>query len=513
MWKTSYHHLFIFFSFSSLLSIYSFNVFRDHIIGLFLVGLVLLILLNYYNWVQKFGSVLFCIFLGSIFWVVISHFHWYEIQQKEQIIENFDDTQQYEVILEIKNVYKKEDFDIAYMAKILQIADRKIEKDVFSIFKTKKNFDLWQWQTIKINSKVQTIKNFNTEFDYRSYLQSKWIYSIFYSHNFINIWQNKVSFLRYRLDIIRRNVLESIHAMYPRNEAVFLWGILLWARENIPDQMSESFNNSGLTHLIAVSWYNITIVIVFLSYILLYLPKVLKITIVSTWVFLYVFLVGDSPAVIRAGIMWIIWYYVLMSWAKGDSLAIILLTALIMLSWNPFLINYDISFQLSFLAVFWLLYTQWFFEKTFFFLPKKFAIQESFVLTLSAFVFTIPIMLHNFWQISVLAPIANMLVAWTIPFAMFFGMLSIIAHKVFIPIAYVIWYWEYFLLKWTTSIAHYFWDFHLTIVQVELGNYWYYFQGMYFIVVIFLILYFKKSEGSSSNQGGTILSHHQDWDS
>jgi len=53
-------------------------------------------------------------------------------------------------------------------------------------------------------------------------------------------------------------------------------------------------------------------------------------------------------------------------------------------------------------------------------MPKAFAIREAFILTMSAMSFTLPIMLFNFGQVSVLAPISNVLVTWTIPLAMFF---------------------------------------------------------------------------------------------
>jgi predicted membrane metal-binding protein len=74
------------------------------------------------------------------------------------------------------------------------------------------------------------------------------------------------------------------------------------------------------------------------------------------------------------------------------------------------ILNYDISFQLSFLAVLGLIYTKNFFDKIFSFIPKILAIRESFVLTLSAFSFTIPIMIVYFGQVSILSPLANIAV-------------------------------------------------------------------------------------------------------
>jgi len=51
-------------------------------------------------------------------------------------------------------------------------------------------------------------------------------------------------------------------------------------------------------------------------------------------------------------------------------------------------------------------------------MPETLAIREAFVLTMSALTFTIPIMLLNFGQVSILSPLANVAVTWTIPIAM-----------------------------------------------------------------------------------------------
>jgi len=93
-------------------------------------------------------------------------------------------------------------------------------------------------------------------------------------------------------------------------------------------------------------------------------------------------------------------------------------TAFLMILYTPLSLNYDISFQLSFLAVLGIYYTQGFFKRIFFCVPQIFAIQEALVLTMSALILTVPIMLFQFGQISLLAPIANIAVTWTIPLAM-----------------------------------------------------------------------------------------------
>jgi len=56
-----------------------------------------------------------------------------------------------------------------------------------------------------------------------------------------------------------------------------------------------------------------------------------------------------------------------------------------MVAISPLILNYDVSFHLSFLAVIGIIYTQSFWKKIFHFLPETLAIKEAFVLTLSAY--------------------------------------------------------------------------------------------------------------------------------
>jgi competence protein ComEC len=51
-------------------------------------------------------------------------------------------------------------------------------------------------------------------------------------------------------------------------------------------------------------------------------------------------------------------------------------------------------------------------------MPETLAIKEAFILTMAALTFTLPIMLFNFGQVSILAPFANVAITWTIPIAM-----------------------------------------------------------------------------------------------
>jgi competence protein ComEC len=173
-------------------------------------------------------------------------------------------------------------------------------------------------------------------------------------------------------------------------------------------------------------------------------------------------------------------------------LSIILFTSFILVLFNPLYLNYDISFHLSFLAVLGLLYTQKFWSKIFFFLPKFFAVRESFILTLSALTTTLPIMVFNFWQISILSPITNLIVWWIIPISMFLWFLSILWNLINEKIWFIIWFPTFFLLKFVNIVAGYFWSLSFSIIKFDYKDYFVYLEIVYFMILVFLIVYFQK---------------------
>jgi competence protein ComEC len=71
----------------------------------------------------------------------------------------------------------------------------------------------------------------------------------------------------------------------------------------MPKTLGDNFNNSGLTHLIAVSGFNITILVIFFGYFIKYFPPYIRFILISIVITLFTILVGFNPPVIRAAIM------------------------------------------------------------------------------------------------------------------------------------------------------------------------------------------------------------------
>jgi hypothetical protein len=196
--------------------------------------------------------------------------------------------------------------------------------------------------------------------------------------------------------------------------------------------------------------------------------------------------------------MWLLWYIVLLSGRKWHWYTLLIFTAWLMVLISPYSINYDISLHLSFLAVLWIIFTQNFYKKIFHKVTETLAIKEALVLTFAALTFTLPLMLFNFWQVSILSPFANISVTWTIPIAMLLGFISIIVYLVSPLFWEIIWYLTWLLLKFDMLVVDFFWNLEFSVFKYDFWIYRTEFLILYFLISIFLLLYFnakKKEEG------------------
>jgi len=494
----SKNKVFIFFVVSFLFWVFVWNILFDFNLILIFFAWVLFFLILLLIIMKKYHFFVIIIAFWIFLWWIFSGINNYYIWQNLSKIKNYYNKEVF-IKAEVLELYKKWETNNSYILKIISINENPNFHFNFLLY-FPKNLILESGQIISLNSKIIKIENFTDNFSYEKFMLSRKVYFQVFASK-LDLWEKKELWKTKKFIYdFRQKFLNIIFENFPKNEANLLAWILIWARENFPKELTENFNNSGLTHLVVVSGSNITIIIIFLWFLFKYFPVILRTILVFLFVIFFLAIVWENIAAIRAGIMWLLGYFILVSWRKGDSLSLLLLAAFLIVLYNPLYLNYDISFHLSFLAVVWLLYFQEFWDKVFNILPSFFAIKESFVLTMSALTTTLPIMIFNFWQVSILAPITNMLVWWTIPFAMFFGFFSILWQMINEKIWFILWFIDYFFLKYIIFIWNYFWSLEFAVYKIDLWMFWVYFKIFYFMILVFLILHFKLQKESPNSQ-------------
>jgi len=278
---------------------------------------------------------------------------------------------------------------------------------------------------LKLNGKAETPENFSG-FDYQNYLAKDNIFLIsqYPEITLINRPANK-DFYGYLLNI-KKSFIDIINKIIFEPQASFLAALLVGAKRTLPPDLVDAFNRTGTSHIVAISGYNISIVSImllnFLSYLLL--PRRLIFWLVGIGLVLFTLIAGAGASVVRAAIMGGL---LILARREGRSYQItnaIIFAGAAMLFFNPYLLRYDASFQLSFLATLGLVYLAPHFNKWFSRLPNFLSFRANLAATLSAQIMTLPIILFGFGRFSLIAVLANVLILPVIPLTMLFGFLA-----------------------------------------------------------------------------------------
>lgn len=342
---------------------------------------------------------------------------------------------------------------------------------------------------IKIYGELKTPGIFDG-FSYSNYLSRYGIYSVMYQPRVNLIKSNQGNFFWRAMTFLQNKFMEKINQIFPEPHASFEAGLLVGARKGIPDELMEKFNITGLTHIIAISGYNITIIIVFVMWILKSLPRRISFIVAIVAIVLFTLFVGASPAVVRASIMGILGLIALNYGRQNNIHITVLFSAFFMVLWNPKILWFDVGFQLSFAAVLGLIYVAPVFDKYAKKLPKAFGVREAIQMTLSAQVMALPIIVFNFERLSIIAPLANLLVIFAIPPAMMFGFVAVLLSFISTPLSLIFGYITWGILTYIIKIIELMAAVPYASINIPGMKLWMMFG--YYIMLIGLLAYYKK---------------------
>lgn len=216
---------------------------------------------------------------------------------------------------------------------------------------------------------------------------------------------------------IRQRVSQSVLTVIPAKEGGLLLGIVLGVRDRIPNEYYEQLRSVGVLHIVAASGANISIVAgVILPFLQRTMKKRLALIFTASIILFYALLAGMDPPILRASIMALLAYGAILLNKKQASLAILMLSAWVMIMFSPQLVE-DVSFQLSFAATSGILLLKPILDRIFSFKLTLF-IKDDLTTTFAAQATTIPILLSNFRSFPLISFPVNILVLWTVPILM-----------------------------------------------------------------------------------------------
>lgn len=194
-------------------------------------------------------------------------------------------------------------------------------------------------------------------FDFSSRQIMKWVAGSLHESNSIVISQDAIS----GIDQWKAKIQSSSISSYTNIRAQWLvLGMLIGDRSFVSDDDYQLFIDSGIVHIIAVSGWNIVMLVLFLQLILFWLPFYTRIIFVIPCIIIYALLCGLDASVLRATIMWSLSLIALFRGKQTMVRRSLFIAYIVMLLINPFFLVYDLGFIFSFAAVIGIVYIgQW----------------------------------------------------------------------------------------------------------------------------------------------------------
>jgi competence protein ComEC len=269
--------------------------------------------------------------------------------------------------------------------------------------------------------KMEKIKNFSPTFNYERYMRHQRIYHQVYVNSYRIIEKNKGNLIIRWAQRTNNYLKERLeYSGLSKDESSLAMAMLLGDKNEMNPAVRDAFNVAGIAHILCVSGLHIMIIIMALNWLLKFIiPKTLKgyhirslIIILATW--MIAFIVGATPSALRVSTMMTIMILSLMTPLSTDRLNTLYVTAFIFLICNP-LVLFNISFQLSFLAIFGIITLKPRIVKLFSKSKSKenniyTRIIQNFSTTTAAQIFCLPVILIDFNRFPVFCLLTNLIV-------------------------------------------------------------------------------------------------------
>ena len=298
---------------------------------------------------------------------------------------------------------------------------------------------------------------------------------ISYKDNIFNKWRNKI-----------RNQIEKFSLIRGYDFFAFLKAILLGEKNELDTSLVEKYRYSGAAHLLVISGLHIGIMILFVlkcleSFQIGYKSRYVVASLILTG---YVLILGSSPSILRAYIMGIIFLISKILNEETDIKKSIALAGIITLLLNPTLIL-DVSFQLSYMALFGIIYIYPFLKK-----DQMNPIIELALVSISIQIALFPIFLYYFHTLTILTMLTNILVipigTLLVTSSFFILILSFISMEIAIILSYFLNILYEILNFYVLNISK------IPILQIKTYKYISVFIILLLYILIIFILYYKK---------------------
>jgi competence protein ComEC len=182
-------------------------------------------------------------------------------------------------------------------------------------------------------------------------------------------------------------------------------------------------------------------------------PRGVSLGVGAIAIILFALMTGGSATVVRASLMALL---VILARATGrtyDLTKALCIAGVLMVLHSPYILAFDPSFQLSFVATLGLILLGPRLDHLFVRIPQAYGFREFTVATIATQLFVLPLLLYQNGTLSLVSLPANLLVLAVVPLAMLVGFLAGILGLLSVYLAYPFAFAAYALLTYILFIA------------------------------------------------------------
>jgi len=337
------------------------------------------------------------------------------------------------ITLILREKLKSNDYADRYIGLIKSISGKNFSgKIIVNVQKDSIKSPLIIGNTIKIETVLQrnqSSKNPN-QFDYSKYLADKQIYAqIYCQKREISVSKTiQKDIWYYCAKLHSRIILNLEKSKFNKEEMNVALALILGQQQEISQDIIQDYQYSGATHILSVSGLHVGFIMLFISFILKPIPNTKKGSFFKLF-FILISLAGFaiisslSPSVLRSVVMFSFVAIGNHLRRNGNIYHTLLVSILLILLFEPYFL-FDVGFQLSYLALFFIIWLQPLLKNIY--KPKHKLtnyIWEALTVSFAAQIGTLPLCLYYFHQFPGLFFVTNIIILPVLSFIMIAGII------------------------------------------------------------------------------------------
>jgi competence protein ComEC len=285
----------------------------------------------------------------------------------------------------------------------------------------------------------------------------------------------------------KQAALGTFRALLPSDPAALMAGLTFGARGDFTNDFKADMSASGTTHLVALSGYNIAILVLAVGRVFRrWLSRRLTFALTILVIAFFVLMVGAGSSVVRAAVMGLLALLAKEIGRRYDIRNAITVTAALMVLADPRVLGSDAGFGLSFASLLGIVYLEPVLGKLFRVQPRRESFlswRENGATTCAAQLAVAPLLIRYFGTFSLTAILANVLILAFVPATMFLGFVIAALGTLSLAVGAVVAWAANLLLVYELGVIRLF--AHLRLPAEGLAGSWF-LVALYYLVLVVL---------------------------